>query len=105
MIQTFSFAALLFLGSFSLPTLNPSQPVTLEEDGALLYKQYCKACHGKTAERDNKKIPSLVTSSLSNTEKVTVIQAGRNNMPAFGEILAESQIQAILDFVASIPSE
>ena len=90
---------------FLSPETTTSHSAIVLEEGADLYKQYCKACHGKRADRDTKKIPSLVASELSRDEKVQMVLAGKNTMPPFEGQLEDTQITAILDFIDSLPNE
>lgn len=89
----------LMLGTPITPS--PSEPT----DGARLYKQFCKSCHGKTADRDNKKVPSLINSTLDDADKIQIVLNGHNKMPAFSAQLTVEQIQEILDFLPIIPNE
>jgi mono/diheme cytochrome c family protein len=82
-----------------------SSSVSEPTDGARLYKQYCKSCHGKKADRDNKKVPSLINSTLDDTAKIQLVRNGRNEMPAFSAQLTVGQIEEILDFLQTISKE
>ena len=74
-------------------------------EGAKLYKQFCKSCHGKKADRNNKKVPSLINSTLDDAAKIQIVLNGRNKMPAFSAQLTVKQIEEILDFLPTIPNE
>lgn len=102
MIRTFFLIALMSMGAVLVNAGTRALPL---EEGATLYKKFCKSCHGKSADRANKNIPSLTTSSLTRAEKEAVMRQGRNKMPAFSAVLTDAEIDAILDFVEGLPKE
>jgi len=87
--------------------LNPQQAT-----GRRLYDQYCDRCHEPYSSRDKKgrslqgvfKKQFLAVSGMpANDERVgEMIVTGRNMMPAFGQVLAQSQVQDLLAYLHSL---
>jgi mono/diheme cytochrome c family protein len=87
--------------------LNPQQAT-----GRRLYDQYCDRCHEPYSSRDKKgrslqgvfKKQFLAVSGLPvNDERVgEMIVTGRNMMPAFGQVLAQSQVQDLLAYLHTL---
>lgn len=71
-------------------------------DGATLFKKNCKACHGKKADKETKKIPNLLESTLELDAMQQIVVAGKETMPPFGESLNEAEIQAVLTYVQEL---
>ncbi len=96
-----------------LPTLNPELVV----EGEPLYAQYCASCHGvnlegvpdwKTVQPDGKYLPPPQDSSGHTWHHpddllISVIIEGGDpsysDMPPFGEILTDEEMNAILAFI------
>lgn len=96
-----------------LPTLNPE----LVSQGEPLYAQYCASCHGvnlegvpdwKTVQPDGKYLPPPQDSSGHTWHHpddllISVIIEGGDpsysDMPPFGEILTDEEMNAILAFI------
>jgi mono/diheme cytochrome c family protein len=87
--------------------LNPQQAA-----GRRLYDQYCDRCHEPYSSR-GKKGPSLKgvfkqqfleKSGLpANDDRVReIILDGRNTMPGFGQVLAESDVQDLLAYLHTL---
>jgi len=87
--------------------LNPQQAT-----GRRLYDQYCDRCHEPYSSRDKKgrslqgvfKKQFLAVSGMpANDERVgEIIVTGRNMMPAFGQVLAQSQVQDLLAYLRTL---
>ena len=87
--------------------LNPQQAT-----GRRLYDQYCDRCHEPYSSRDKKgrslqgvfKKQFLAVSGMpANDERVgEMIVTGRNMMPAFGQVLAQSQVQDLLAYLRTL---
>jgi len=87
--------------------LNPQQAT-----GRRLYDQYCDRCHEPYSSRDKKgrslqgvfKKQFLAVSGMpANDERVgEIIVTGRNMMPAFGQVLAQSQVQDLLAYLHTL---
>jgi mono/diheme cytochrome c family protein len=87
--------------------LNPQQAA-----GRRLYDQYCGRCHEPYSSRDKKgrslqgvfKKPFLAISGMpANDERVgEMIVTGRNMMPAFGQVMSQSQVQELLAYLHTL---
>ncbi len=76
-------------------TVPPGTP-----DGAILYAQSCASCHGPGGTGGF--APSLLGTTLSTAQLVSITTSGAGAMPAFGASLTGAQIQAIADYVAGL---
>lgn len=100
------------------PTAPPSESQTVS-DGAATFASNCASCHGAAGEGISGVFPPLDGSSIVAGEPetavrivlkglqgpVTVAGAGYNGfMPAFGGILSDGQVAAVLSYVRSFPS-
>jgi len=80
--------------------------------GRRLYDQYCDRCHEPYSSRDKKgrslqgvfKKQFLAVSGMpANDERVgEMIVTGRNMMPAFGQVLTQSQVQDLLAYLHTL---
>jgi len=80
--------------------------------GRRLYDQYCDRCHEPYSSRDKKgrslqgvfKKPFLSVSGMpANDERVgEMILTGRSMMPAFGQMLSQSQLQDLLAYLHTL---
>jgi mono/diheme cytochrome c family protein len=80
--------------------------------GRRLYDQYCDRCHEPYSSRDKKgrslqgifKKPFLSVSGMpANDERVgEMIITGRNMMPAFGQVMSQSQVQDLLTYLHTL---
>jgi mono/diheme cytochrome c family protein len=80
--------------------------------GRRLYDQYCDRCHEPYSSRDKKgrslqgvfKKQFLAVSGMpANDERVgEMIVTGRNTMPAFGQVLTQSQVQDLLAYLHTL---
>ena len=80
--------------------------------GRRLYDQYCDRCHEPYASRDKKgrslqgvfKKPFLSGSGMpANDDRVgEMIVTGRNMMPAFGQVMSQSQVQDLLAYLHTL---
>lgn len=57
--------------------------------GAALYRDGCVACHGEQGAGGHGGGPALTATALSVSELMLVINAGRNNMPAFPQFSSQ----------------
>jgi mono/diheme cytochrome c family protein len=82
----------------------PAMPV----DPAALYAQNCARCHGADGRGDpelKKTMPVRdfadpeFRARANNQEIERIIMAGRNQMPAFGEMLSGPKIQSLTGYV------
>ena len=111
-----------------LPTLVPEQVAS----GEAVYAQFCAACHGANLEgQPNWKVPladgsrpapphdstghtwhhtdqllvDYVTLGGAETLRRLGVTGVQSGMPAFGSVLSEDEIDAVLDYIASHWSE
>jgi len=80
--------------------------------GRRLYDQYCDRCHEPYSSRDKKgrslqgvfKKQFLAVSGMpANDERVgEMIVTGRSMMPAFGQVLSQSQVQDLLAYLHTL---
>lgn len=80
--------------------------------GRRLYDQYCDRCHEPYSSRDKKgrslqgvfKKQFLAVSGMpANDDRVgEMIVTGRNMMPAFGQVLSQSQVQDLLAYLHTL---
>lgn len=96
-----------------LPALEPDQV----NQGEVLYMQYCAGCHGanlegsanwKTAQSDGKLLPPPQDSSghtwhHADDLLLSIIANGGDpaysDMPAFGDVLSDAEMRAVLTFI------
>lgn len=87
--------------------------ITLPDDadqelfqGLAVYQQRCAQCHGQTGGGGIGANIQDVESRLTDAEQREVVVNGRNNagrqMPAFGAVLSESDIDAVVRFTREI---
>lgn len=82
-------------------------------DGAAVYKQYCRTCHGATgtpAQRMVGLYPKLKTLSdstlmagLTADAIVNVIKKGQGDMKPLGDKLTADQMTAVAQYVKTLP--
>ena len=72
--------------------------------GKKIYKQYCALCHGADGKLGVNGAGDLTASALPKEEVANIIKKGKGLMTPFEEILSETQIEAVTDFVMSLRS-
>jgi mono/diheme cytochrome c family protein len=87
--------------------LNPQQAA-----GRRIYDQYCDRCHAPYSSRGRKgpsmkgvfRKPFLSESGLpANNDRVAeIVRYGRNNMPAFGPVLNQQQMEDLLAYLHTL---
>lgn len=92
----------LLLALFMGVLLQSNAPIQDAPDGPQLFKKNCKACHGKDASKESKKIPNLLKSTLELDAMNQIVTAGKETMPPFGEILNAAEIEAVLVYVQEL---
>ncbi|MGB0930720.1 MAG: c-type cytochrome [Chitinophagales bacterium] len=73
--------------------------------GKKIYKQYCALCHGKDGKLGVNGAGDLTASTISEAEVTTRIQKGKGLMTPFEEILSETQIKAVTEYVMAMRNE
>ncbi len=93
-------------------TTTPKTEVTAKAEttpnpdlGKKIYKQYCALCHGADGKLGVNGAGDLTASALPETEVITRIQKGKGLMTPFEEILSETQIKAVADYVIAMRGE
>ena len=81
------------------PSIAAGEPST---DGRALYRQYCATCHGQNLEGVT--APSLtdgvwIYGGRGNIARNIMFGIVQQGMPAFGEVLARKQINAISKYI------
>lgn len=75
-------------------------PVDEHTIGQKIYKKYCINCHGYDGDMGAHGAFNLQHSTLSFEEKRMVVLKGRNTMTAFEKVLSESEIDAVVTYIA-----
>jgi mono/diheme cytochrome c family protein len=72
--------------------------------GTALYAQYCTGCHGEDGKLGLGGAKDLSASSLSQEEVSHIIKNGSANkkMMAYGNVLSESELRALSEYVMSL---
>ncbi len=93
---------LVIISSCSPPTMTNS--VTGEIDGAKIYKNYCKSCHGPKGDRGLSNAADLSKSILKEDEIRKIILYGTGNgMSAYKSVITEEEeIEALVEHVKSM---
>ena len=110
-----TFAVVVFIGgvtfgiAFGGPTAEQRQAAAAEEAanertrvvdlGARVYEQRCASCHGAEGQGGvGPTFAAIVDRYPDPTDHLAVVVVGRNQMPAFGELLNEVQIEAVVAY-------
>jgi len=104
--------ALIAAGCRSLPPSKPLDQLTpVERQGHVIFQANCARCHNANSTRALHgpglqalyKQPYLPSGAPANDDRVrSVIEHGRNMMPAFGNDLNEEQMQALLAYLHTL---
>lgn len=88
-----------------------AQEIALPDDadeelilGSDIYRARCSRCHGPDGGGGIGRSLRGVTERLTDAEQLDVVVSGRNQMPAFGAVLSESDIQAVVRYQREILS-
>ena len=96
------------------PTPTPSDTaVVASSEGAAIFKQRCALCHGPDGRGDGPGAKGLkppprnyhdheYMNSMTDEQLLTTIRNGKGAMPAWGKILTEDQMRAVLAHVRQI---
>jgi mono/diheme cytochrome c family protein len=82
----------------------------MAQDGATLFKTKCAMCHGPDGKGDSPMGKKLNVRDLgspdvqkqSDAELATIIEKGKNKMPAFGGKLSAEQITALVSHIREL---
>ena len=68
--------------------------------GADLFARYCQVCHPGGRQGVG---PRLIATQLSNEAIKTTVRQGKKNMPPFGpDLIAEAEMQSLVDYIRSL---
>ena len=106
--------AVLAVGiAFSL-TIGTRAAAAQAPDGAALYRQHCRTCHGATGTPSQRMVglyPKLKTlsdsalmASLSIDSIVNVVRKGRGDMKPLADKMTADQMTAVANYVKTLPS-
>lgn len=100
------------LGCHSLPPSKPLSQLTPQEAaGYATFQSQCAKCHYANSQRALHgpglqglfKLPYLQNGQPANDDRVlAIIQYGRGNMPAFGNMLDEEQARELLAYLHTL---
>jgi cytochrome c6 len=103
------FAASLTIGARAAV----GQAAPAATDGAALYKQYCRTCHGATGTPPQRMVTlypklralsdSALVAGLSVDAIVTVLTKGQGDMKPFAGKLTADQMTAVARYVKTLP--
>jgi len=94
----------------SLPVLTVTAPARGQSNNsATIFKAKCAVCHGAAGKGDSPAGKSLgaadltkVAAAKSAAELKTVIQNGKNKMPAYGKSLKPEEIDNLVAYIKSL---
>jgi cytochrome c6 len=70
--------------------------------GKLVYKQYCVICHGADGKLAVSGASDLSISALTLDERVSQIKNGKGLMTPYKDILSQSQIQSVAEYLEEL---
>lgn len=70
--------------------------------GQALYNRNCTVCHGPKGDMKGSGAKNLQISQLNETEMQTLIQNGKNAMPAYGELYSGADLEAVITYVKTL---
>jgi mono/diheme cytochrome c family protein len=92
-----------------LAALTLSTQAQVGENSAGLYKAKCAVCHGATGKGDTPAgksmgVPSFTdpAAAKSDAERRSIIEKGKNKMPAYGKSLKPEEIQGLVAYIRSL---
>lgn len=107
-------AVVLALGFAVSLTLGAHAAAAQTPDGATVYRQHCRTCHGATgtpAARMVSLYPKLKTlsdsafmASFTVDSIVHILKTGRGDMKAFADKLSPAEMTAVAEYVRTLPS-
>jgi cytochrome c6 len=110
-MRTRNWTMRLALGTGALAAVGLlSAPARADDKSAALYKQKCAVCHGADGKGDtpagkNTKVRSFSDPEIakqSDDELASVIEKGKNKMPAYGKSLKPDEIKAMVAYIRSL---
>jgi mono/diheme cytochrome c family protein len=70
--------------------------------GEEIYTINCIRCHGEDGDLGASGASALSTSTLSVADKKVLVRNGKGNMTAFGNVLTDSQINSVVDYIETL---
>lgn len=67
--------------------------------GKAVFNSYCIACHGEDGQLGLNGAKNLATSTLSDEEIKNIILNGKNAMSPYKKVLAEKEVEALVNYV------
>jgi cytochrome c6 len=90
-------------------SLSMNFPAAGQDKNAATYKTKCAVCHGATGKGDTPAGKTMGAGDLSKSaasksdaELKTVIESGRNKMPAYGKSLKPAEIDGLVTYIKSL---
>lgn len=71
-------------------------------DGEKIYKMNCVVCHGADGTLGINNAGNIPESKLTKEERIQLVTNGKNTMTAFGTLLKEEQIKAVVDYTLTL---
>jgi mono/diheme cytochrome c family protein len=106
-------AVLMALGLGASLTLGARAAAAQTPDGATVYRQHCRTCHGPTGKPAARmaslypKLPNLTDSTLmaglTVDGIVNVLKKGQGDMKPFAEKLSAAEMTAVAEYVKTLP--
>lgn len=98
---------------FGLDTGNIESRIQIDEvtppistvAGQNIFGQNCVFCHGLRGEGGHNGMPLEGLAAFPTTYVSEIVRSGLNSMPAFGELLSETQIRSVADHVRTLNQE
>ena len=72
--------------------------------GKAIYINNCLRCHGEDGKAGVNGASNLTASMCENKGLIGIIKHGRNLMPAYNDLLSETEINAVASYVKSLRS-
>jgi mono/diheme cytochrome c family protein len=87
-----------------------AQPVSPAEDGRSIFVANCLGCHGKNADGNTPagrawRVPDFRSQTVqanSDARLLSIIREGKGKMPAWGQLLSQTEIEHLLAYVRSL---
>ncbi len=105
-------AMLLIIGSYGMAEMIKGAKASdkmeeVREEGEVLsgeeiYTINCIRCHGEDGDLGASGASALSTSTLSVADKKVLVRNGKGNMTAFGNVLTDSQINSVVDYIETL---
>jgi mono/diheme cytochrome c family protein len=81
--------------------IKEKQAQALLSNGQAIYEGLCVQCHGTDGKLGKYGAKNLIESTMTREEKIAIIKDGKGMMNGFGKDLKESEIEQILEYIAT----